>query len=263
MRAREELRIGEVAARTGLSERMIRHYEKLGLAPVSRNSAGQRLFGVQELARLGAIQTLKRAGFGLAEIKRLFSGKADVETLVSAQLEALRAEQASLQTSIDLLQDIADDMAAGCRLNAASLVEVLAAGDARPSRERLRAFLEKHFTKEDHKVWIDLQEKLSQEVDPASYNRLWAELGGDIKAALPLDPSSARAQALLDRWDALLEPFNTVANERQKEQARITWSHVGEWAADDQPVNQAVVDFIIAARQVREAADNRNESTET
>ncbi|MEM1141607.1 MAG: MerR family transcriptional regulator [Pseudomonadota bacterium] len=51
MASRKAFRIGEVAARTGLTERMIRHYEKLGLVQPDRSDAGKRLYGANALSR--------------------------------------------------------------------------------------------------------------------------------------------------------------------------------------------------------------------
>jgi hypothetical protein len=98
-----------------------------------------------------------------------------------------------------------------------------------------------------------LQDRLRARVDPVAYNASWRELGADIKAALPIDPASPAAQAFLARWDELLAPFRAVADSRQQAEARDFWSNVGDWGgAVDQPINQAVVDFIKAARRAQE-----------
>ena len=93
------LRIGEVVARTGLTERSIRHYERIGLLRSNRSAAGQRLFGPEALTTLAVVRLLKRTGFPLRQIKHLLSNPVDAETLVSAQLALLRTEAASIQSS--------------------------------------------------------------------------------------------------------------------------------------------------------------------
>lgn len=40
----ELLRVGELATRTGVSARLLRHYENQGILPAQRSTAGQRLF---------------------------------------------------------------------------------------------------------------------------------------------------------------------------------------------------------------------------
>lgn len=64
--------IAEVCARTGLSPRTVRYYEEIGLLPgVRRRAGGRRVYGPDELERLGFIHRLKGLGLSLAEIREL------------------------------------------------------------------------------------------------------------------------------------------------------------------------------------------------
>ena len=64
--------IAEVCERTGLSPRTVRYYEEIGLLPgVRRRAGGRRVFGPDELERLGFIHRLKGLGLSLAEIREL------------------------------------------------------------------------------------------------------------------------------------------------------------------------------------------------
>jgi hypothetical protein len=66
------LRIGELAARSGVSAKALRLYEQRGLLqPAAHSAAGYRLYGSAALAQLGQILLLRRAGFSLAQIGRL------------------------------------------------------------------------------------------------------------------------------------------------------------------------------------------------
>ena len=71
--AAEDLRtIAEVRELTGLSARTLRYYEELGLLPgVRRRAGGRRVYGDDEIERLGFIQRLKALGLSLAEVKEL------------------------------------------------------------------------------------------------------------------------------------------------------------------------------------------------
>lgn len=63
------MHIGELAERSGLSLRTIRHYGDIGLLPASaRTEAGYRVFSEQDLHRLLRIKHLKPLGFSLEEI---------------------------------------------------------------------------------------------------------------------------------------------------------------------------------------------------
>lgn len=61
--------IAEVCERTGLSPRTVRYYEEIGLLPgVRRRAGGRRIYGPDELERLGFIHRLKSLGLSLSEI---------------------------------------------------------------------------------------------------------------------------------------------------------------------------------------------------
>ncbi len=66
------LSIGEICEKTGLSARTVRYYEELGLLPgVRRRSGGRRVYGQDDVERLGFVARLKNLGLALAEIKEL------------------------------------------------------------------------------------------------------------------------------------------------------------------------------------------------
>ncbi|WP_010525464.1 MerR family transcriptional regulator [Nesterenkonia sp. F] len=64
------MHIGELAEKTGLSHRTIRHYDDVGLLPASRTEGGFRVYTRADLERLLVIRTLKPMGFSLEEITR-------------------------------------------------------------------------------------------------------------------------------------------------------------------------------------------------
>ncbi|MFJ3144411.1 MerR family transcriptional regulator [Streptomyces halstedii] len=68
----EHMRIGEVATRTELSLRTIRHYEETGLViPSARSQGGFRLYTESDVARLMVIRRMKPLGFSLDEMRDL------------------------------------------------------------------------------------------------------------------------------------------------------------------------------------------------
>ena len=66
----QELRIGEAAARVGVSSRTLRYYEELGLlTPSGRTPGGARRYTEDDIARLAHIRDLQELmGFNLEEI---------------------------------------------------------------------------------------------------------------------------------------------------------------------------------------------------
>ena len=66
------LQIGDVAERTGLSLRTIRHYEEIALLPAaSRSTGGFRLYSDEAVERLLVIKQMKPLGFSLDQMREL------------------------------------------------------------------------------------------------------------------------------------------------------------------------------------------------
>lgn len=66
------MQIGQVAARTELSIRTVRHYDDVGLVtPSVRSAGGFRLYSDADVDRLLVIRRMKPLGFTLAEMKDL------------------------------------------------------------------------------------------------------------------------------------------------------------------------------------------------
>ncbi|MFH9611736.1 MerR family transcriptional regulator [Streptomyces sp. NPDC017448] len=68
----KHMQIGEVATRTELSLRTIRHYEETGLvAPSARSQGGFRLYTESDVQRLMVIRRMKPLGFTLEQMRDL------------------------------------------------------------------------------------------------------------------------------------------------------------------------------------------------
>jgi Cu(I)-responsive transcriptional regulator len=64
--------IGEAAEKSGLSAKMIRHYETIGLlAKATRTDGGYRLYNSQQLKVMGLIKQAKKLGFSLNQTHSL------------------------------------------------------------------------------------------------------------------------------------------------------------------------------------------------
>ncbi|MFE1247526.1 MerR family transcriptional regulator [Streptomyces sp. NPDC058735] len=112
----EHMQIGEVAARTELSLRTIRHYEDTGLViPSARSQGGFRLYTEADVARLMVIRRMKPLGFSLDEMRalldatdRLDAGEALPPAEREQLLERIRGfEQAAQQRVQDLRTKLA------------------------------------------------------------------------------------------------------------------------------------------------------------
>ncbi|MFD2122348.1 MerR family transcriptional regulator, partial [Streptomyces cirratus] len=90
--------IGEVAQRSGVSARMLRHYESLGLVrPSGRTGSGYREYSREDIRRIFHIESLRSLGLSLREIGRAlddpgFAPSALVEDLIRQTRERIAAE---------------------------------------------------------------------------------------------------------------------------------------------------------------------------
>lgn len=118
------MQIGDVAERTGLSLRTIRHYEDVGLLPeAQRSPGGFRLYGEAAVSRLLLIKQMKPLDFSLEEMRdlievrdRLAAPRLSARTRASL-LERLATYQslvehklATLREKVDNAQGFADQL---------------------------------------------------------------------------------------------------------------------------------------------------------
>lgn len=103
-------RIGEVAERTGLTRRTLRHYDELGLlVPSARSWSDYRLYDAADLLRLLQIQNLKALGLSLSEIAEALSDPTlDAGATLRGHLEVLTERIAAEQRLADRLRALAD-----------------------------------------------------------------------------------------------------------------------------------------------------------
>ncbi|MGE8407666.1 MAG: Cu(I)-responsive transcriptional regulator [Pseudomonas sp.] len=130
------MNIGQAARRTGLSAKMIRYYESIGLLkPATRSDSGYRLYQQDDLHSLTFIKRSRDLGFSLEEVAKLLTlwqdrqrASADVKALASEHIADLNRRIEELVSLRDTLSElvahcqgddrpdcpILKDLAAGC-----------------------------------------------------------------------------------------------------------------------------------------------------
>jgi Cu(I)-responsive transcriptional regulator len=116
--------IGQASTASGISQRMIRHYEKIALIPTPpRRDSGYRDYSNADVHRLHFVANARDLGFPIEEIRALLSlwgdrcrSSAEVKALAISRAEELGRKAASLELMRQALMALAD----GC------------AGDGRP-----------------------------------------------------------------------------------------------------------------------------------
>lgn len=98
------MKIGQASAASGISERMIRHYEKIGLVrPAARRNSGYRDYGPRDVNTLMFIARARDLGFSIEEIGKLLElwndrarSSADVKALALARAAELKRKERAL-----------------------------------------------------------------------------------------------------------------------------------------------------------------------
>jgi DNA-binding transcriptional MerR regulator len=107
-------RIGELAARIGLTERTIRYYEERGLLDsVKRLEGGQRVYTDDDVRRLKFIQRLKVLGLSLQEmheLERLYRRHRSNREVLPRLVELLDAHLATTQDRLSELSSLQEEI---------------------------------------------------------------------------------------------------------------------------------------------------------
>ncbi|ARX81068.1 MULTISPECIES: MerR family transcriptional regulator [Streptomyces] len=118
------MRIGELAAKTGVSVRALRYYEEQDLLVANRSPSGQRHYPDTAVQRVQLIQQLYAAGLASKTVVKVLPC-IETEEVAPQILELLRAERARIDEQITGMLETRD------RLDAAITIAGEARGDGR------------------------------------------------------------------------------------------------------------------------------------
>ncbi len=106
--------IGEASTQTGLSAKMIRHYEEIGLLPKSkRTESGYRVYREDDLHNLIFIKRARALGFSMIQIKKLMNlwlnksrRSSDVKKITQEHIQGLEKKIAETQQMLKALKEM-------------------------------------------------------------------------------------------------------------------------------------------------------------
>ena len=188
-----QLKIGELAKRTGLSVRALHHYDAIGLlSPSRRTEGGARLYGRDDLIRLHRIEALKQLACSLPEIKATLDGANDAPLhILQRQIAALNAQALQAQRLSRRLQHVCEQIAAGGETAADDWLNIL----------ELMNMYQKHLSDDEMRTLLKPGPDRVGPID-AQWMALIADVQRAMRQALATD--SAAAHALSWRWMRLV-----------------------------------------------------------
>ncbi|MFE3446044.1 MerR family transcriptional regulator [Nocardia sp. NPDC059180] len=134
--------IGEVSRRSGVSTRMLRHYDALGLVtPSVRTAGGYREYSADDIRRLFHVESLRTLGLSLSEAKRALDEPGFTPTDLVGQL--MRQTRARIAAEEELLRKLEQvDAAAPAQWGEVmSIVTLLRALESESGAHRQQAVL--------------------------------------------------------------------------------------------------------------------------
>lgn len=128
------MNIGQASRHSGISTKMIRHYEGLGLIqPAARTESNYRDFSERDVNDLRFIRRARSLGFSIEEISRLLSlwrdgsrPSREVKALAESHIQALEQRIAEMQAMTNTLRHLARGCAGDDRPDCPILADLAA-----------------------------------------------------------------------------------------------------------------------------------------
>ena len=191
------LSIGQMSELTGVSRRMLRHWEEEGLISPIRGQANYRQYMQEDVARLERIVTYREMGFNARQIKALLDCKTPLA------LDELQGQRSRIEEKIQLFRKAADRLD---RLIA--LAEGKSGNDSAPTKS------EAYERWGDSRQWLEYAERKAsrseqeQKRDMTRLKDVESELAQAKRKGLP--PSSDKVLELIDEHRQALSWFHVT-----------------------------------------------------
>jgi len=237
---RELFKVRAFAEVAGVTVRALHHYDRLALLRPRRTRAGYRVYSARDLERLEQIVALKFLGFPLKQIKSVLDHDSrPLGDVLGAQRWALEEKRRRVDGAIGVIADAERSIQPGRAAESAVLKRIIEVFDMSDQTDEMRKYYSDAAWTELSKRREEMTERLREIAMEGT--RKWQALLEDITASLDADPAGPAAQALLDRWKALIEEF-TGGNAEVKEGIARAWQDRDNWSEERKKVSQPFAD---------------------
>jgi DNA-binding transcriptional MerR regulator len=211
------LKVGALAARTGLSVRTLHHYDEIALlSPSQRTPSGHRLYSVGDIARLQQIQALRLMGLSLDDIRGLIDGQGFApHRVIQLQLSRLEQQIVLQQRLADRLKLLAQQLNNSAHIHVDELCRIIEA----------TTMMDKYFTPEQLTTMKARGDALGADAI-REVEQSWADVIPAVRAHMEKDtpPTDPDLQALARRWKELVDAF-TGGDREMARSVRTMYDH--------------------------------------
>lgn len=250
------LSIGEVAKRSGLTVRTLRHYETMGLLEPQRTEARQRAYAYRDITRLQHIQMLKRTGMTLTQIKKLIRSKHwRANDILKMQRDLAAEELEEAKAKLLMLDEALDCVSAGEPADLSTLCNIIRMGEHAMSEEKWQKVWDKFYTDEEQERWKAAKEKLGEGAIKEQEKK-WPALLARTEALVGTDPAAPEALELVREWNAVTQAIYDIDPVLTESAAKL-YDNMDKWPKDgpEPPFSKEVWAFVKAADAALKAAE--------
>ena len=192
--------INEISKLTGVSIRMLHHYDKIGLlVPSKRNNSNYRLYSEEDVARLYQILLFKELEFSLKDIKSILDDEGfDKEEALRVQKKLILEKKNRLERIIESIDDTIENI--GGKTMSKKDFKAFSYDEIKAHQEKYKEETKQKYGKSD--AYKESEEKTSK------YSKNdWENIMGDAGAIyeelaklMDRNPADDEVQVLVQKW---------------------------------------------------------------
>lgn len=193
-------KINEVSKLTGVSIRMLHHYDKIRLLePSKRTDSNYRMYNDDDIARLYQILLFKELEFPLQEIKQILDDKDfNREEALKVQRNLIFEKKKRLERILESIDDTIENL--GGNVMSKDNFKAFGYEEVKKHQEKYKEETEKRYGKSD--AYRESQGKTSK-YSKNDWENIMQEAGAiyeELYKLMDKDPSDEKVQELIQKW---------------------------------------------------------------
>lgn len=234
-----EIKIGDLAKRTGISVRTLHHYDEIGLlSPSFRTESGHRLYTSEDALRLQQILSLKLFGFSLSQIQQwIETPERSPLNALELHLKVLKTELMEKEKTLSQLERIVGVLKKGEEPDVEDLLDLIEDTN----------MIEKYYSKEQLEQLSRRAQTLGED-GMIDVQLKWRVLIDKVRCemAAGTDPSSEKVRTLANEWKSLINMF-TGGDPGISASLQRMYENEGSERASQNAIDRELSDYIARA----------------